>query len=180
MFNCATQLWNYSVTRRKICTITTAEVCILSSISMQHDEWNHQLHGATRFWLIPWLISNRHIKINVLECSSDAFDYAKRSATFTHNHQKGALISRDVWIGAEPSDCNHALTHIWYTLYEQWLFGLMSAPEGSTHARSPLIKCQPWQDVRCWRWPSPCLTSAVSFFLLLSKFHFLLTRMTII
>lgn len=37
----------------------------------------------------------------------------------SHNHKKVPVISRDVWIHAEPGEYNHALTHIRYTLYEQ-------------------------------------------------------------
>lgn len=68
-----------------------------------------------------------------------------------------------------------SMTMFWliygYTLCEQWLFGCMSAL-GADHTRSPLIKCQPWQEVCCWRWPPSCPTSVFFLFYYLNSISF--------
>lgn len=46
---------------------------------------------------------------------------------------KGALISRDIWIGAEPCEYNRVLTHIWIYPFANSDSLVGVSTEGRTH-----------------------------------------------
>lgn len=139
---------------------------------MQYDNCRHMCKWAPRVWYFLTRALT-HFPISTLKKQSMGLNVPwvswikPNGPQCSYSHKKVPVISREARICAEPSKYNHALTHIWCTLYEQWLFGWSARRAEHTH--SPLMKWQEWQEVYCWRWPFPCLPSTVSFF----NFHHL-------